>query len=31
MSNPPMYGDLLPLDREIHKNLKLDKIGRAHV
>ena len=24
MSNPPMYGDLLPLDREIHKNLKLD-------
>jgi SapC len=24
MSNPPMYGDLLPLDREVHKNLKLD-------
>ncbi|PTT82201.1 peptidase [Pelomonas sp. HMWF004] len=24
MSNPPMYGELLPLDREIHKNLKLD-------
>ncbi len=24
MSNPPMYGDLLPLDREAHKNLKLD-------
>lgn len=24
MSNPPMYGDLLPLDRELHKNLKLD-------
>ncbi|MFG6415384.1 SapC family protein [Roseateles sp. DC23W] len=24
MSNPPMYGELLPLDREVHKNLKLD-------
>lgn len=24
MSNPPMYGELLPLDREAHKNLKLD-------
>jgi hypothetical protein len=24
MSNPPMYGDLLPLDRDVHKNLKLD-------
>lgn len=24
MSNPPMYGELLPLDRELHKNLKLD-------
>lgn len=24
MSNPPMYGDLQPLDREAHKNLKLD-------
>jgi hypothetical protein len=24
MSNPPMYGQLLPLDREAHKNLKLD-------
>ncbi|MFG6490277.1 SapC family protein [Roseateles sp. BYS78W] len=24
MSNPPMYGDLQPLDREVHKNLKLD-------
>lgn len=24
MSNPPMYGELQPLDREVHKNLKLD-------
>ena len=24
MSNPPMYGELVPLDREAHKNLKLD-------
>ena len=24
MSNPPMYGELAPLDREAHKNLKLD-------
>lgn len=24
MSKPPMYGELLPLDREVHKNLKLD-------
>ncbi|WP_422016845.1 SapC family protein [Roseateles sp.] len=24
MSNPPMYGELLPLDREVHKNMKLD-------
>lgn len=24
MSNPPMYGELLPLDRDVHKNLKLD-------
>lgn len=24
MSNPPMYGELQPLDREAHKNLKLD-------
>lgn len=24
MSNPPMYGELQPLDREGHKNLKLD-------
>ena len=24
MSNPPMYGELAPLDRELHKNLKLD-------
>ena len=24
MSNPPMYGELLPLDRELHKTLKLD-------
>jgi hypothetical protein len=24
MSNPPMYGELLPLDREAHKNLRLD-------
>ncbi|MFG6465700.1 SapC family protein [Roseateles sp. BYS87W] len=24
MSKPPMYGDLMPLDREVHKNLKLD-------
>lgn len=24
MSKPPMYGDLVPLDREVHKNLKLD-------
>jgi hypothetical protein len=24
MSNPPMYSELQPLDREIHKNLKLD-------
>lgn len=24
MSTPPMYGELLPLDREAHKNLKLD-------
>ncbi|RZJ13685.1 MAG: peptidase [Rubrivivax sp.] len=24
MSNPPMYGELAPLDREVHKNLKLD-------
>lgn len=24
MSNPPMYGELLPLDREVHKHLKLD-------
>lgn len=24
MSNPPMYGNLVPLDRELHKNLKLD-------
>ena len=26
MSNPPMYGDLVPLDREAHKNLKLDTV-----
>lgn len=24
MSNPPMYGELVPLDRDVHKNLKLD-------
>ncbi|MDR7268660.1 hypothetical protein J2X20_001289 [Pelomonas saccharophila] len=24
MSNPPMYGELAPLDRDVHKNLKLD-------
>ena len=24
MSNPPMYGELQPLDRDVHKNLKLD-------
>jgi hypothetical protein len=24
MNKPPMYGELLPLDREAHKNLKLD-------
>lgn len=24
MSNPPMYGELLPLDRELHKHLRLD-------
>lgn len=30
MSNPPMYGELQPLDREAHKNLKLDT-GQAVV
>ncbi|WP_457354441.1 SapC family protein [Roseateles sp. P5_D6] len=24
MSNPPMYGEMQPLDRDVHKNLKLD-------
>ena len=24
MSKPPMYGEVLPLDREVHKNLQLD-------
>jgi hypothetical protein len=24
MSNPPLYGNLTPLDREAHKNLKID-------
>lgn len=24
MSNPPLYGNLVPLDREVHKNLRLN-------